>query len=93
MKNLWLASIVFIIGCIAGGVAGEILVPPVRAGTNPVRWEYNCVNGNANLGEQLNQYGAAGWEMVSAFASHLEHEYEGGLHANNDAFCFKRALP
>jgi len=31
-------GIVFVIGCAVGGISSQLVVPPVRAGTNPTRW-------------------------------------------------------
>jgi hypothetical protein len=96
MKRPVLTPLVFVIGCAAGGVASQMVIPPARAGTNPTRWEYLCSNVKQNVPETLAESGKQGWEMVSAFPSHYE-EGTGGfprdLKADAYGFCFKRALP
>jgi hypothetical protein len=85
-KHGFLLGLVFVIGCVTGGVASQLAVPPVRAGTNPARWEYHCFKGIDGLTEAANQMGAQGWEMVAA----------AGANANAVApefmWCFKRPL-
>ncbi|HEY5944010.1 MAG TPA: hypothetical protein VIV40_00890 [Kofleriaceae bacterium] len=97
MKRPVTLAIIFIIGCATGGVASQLAVPPVRAGTNPTRWEYSCVaSQTGKINEGLNQMGAQGWELVSGFVTRFEGVSGGGLNnqgADSYAFCFKRALP
>ena len=48
MRHLWIASVLMLgigIGCVAATVAQNFVVPPARAGTNPMRWEYTCFKG------------------------------------------------
>jgi hypothetical protein len=40
MKHSGIIAIGFIVGCATGGVAAHLVVPRVRAGTAPTRWEY-----------------------------------------------------
>jgi len=85
MKQRWFVASIFVVGCVTGSVASQLVVPPVRAGTQPVRSEYLC--GSAEYGRltaTLNQLGAQGWELVTA--SHVP-----GL--GTSSFCAKRALP
>ena len=83
-------GVVFVIGCAVGGAASHFVVPPVRAGTNPTRWEYACLQkpstNPSNILTQSNQLGTQGWEMVTAAAA------GEGFHAEW-VWCFKRALP
>jgi hypothetical protein len=67
----------FLAGCATAGVAGH-LVPPVRAGTTPQKWEYHCVQywGHPAPAD-LNAIGAQGWELVAN---------------SQNEFCFKRPL-
>ncbi|HMF40231.1 MAG TPA: hypothetical protein VKQ32_06035 [Polyangia bacterium] len=79
-------GIVFVIGCAVGGVSSQFIVPPVRAGTNPTRWEYYCLEDTEKLVERSDKLGAQGWEMTAASA----------VAAHNDPYfvwCFKRPLP
>jgi hypothetical protein len=39
MKHNGIIAIVFVVGCATGGVAAQLVVPPVRAGTSSTRWE------------------------------------------------------
>ena len=68
MKKLSVSGLVlaaFLVGCAAAMVAAPIVVPPVRAGTSPAKWEYNCVDGpRKEHTDTANKFGAEGWEMV-----------------------------
>src|SRR5690348_6309430 len=59
MKHNGIIAIVFIVGCATGGVAAQLVVPPVRAGTSPTRWEYQCAEAgfiaDGSLTAKLNQ--------------------------------------
>ena len=80
-------GVVFLIGCAVGGVSSRLVVPPVRAGTNPTRWEYHCLSGHSNdLVQSSNQMGAQGWEMAAGAGAGEGWDKEFVL-------CFKRALP
>lgn len=90
MKQNGIIAIVFIVGCATGGVAAQLVVPPVRAGTSPTRWEYQCTIADSNDGEvvpALNQLGAEGWELVNT-APHAT-----GGYVRSYMLCAKRALP
>jgi len=80
-------TLLFVLGCAVGGAASQLVVPPARAGTTPIRWEYLCTNGAT--AEQMNQVGAAGWELVTA----VPLNPGGGWRDADLGFCFKRALP
>jgi len=87
MKHHGIIAIVFVVGCATGGVAAQLVVPPVRAGAAPTRWEYGCSSVNEPDGEGaslLNKVGADGWEIVSMAPTGLRNMY---------MFCTKRALP
>jgi hypothetical protein len=61
-------GLVFLFGCVAGGIGSQLVAPPARAGTHPARWEYFCLR-SANDQEamnDLNKAGLAGFELVSA---------------------------
>lgn len=93
MKQSGIIAIVFIIGCATGGVAAQLVVPPVRAGTSPTRWEYQCAVADRERDEDkpvvaaLNKLGAEGWELVSA----APRTVGGTVHSY--LLCAKRALP
>ena len=93
MKQHILIAMVFVVGCAAGSVAGRLVVPSVRAGTSPTRWEYQCatVPENEDDTTALNKLGAEGWELVS-FAP-AKSAGTVSLHVVEYAFCAKRALP
>ena len=75
-------ALVFVLGCIGGGVAGRGIVPPAHAAPPAAtRWEYDC--GTNPSAQQLNAAGAQGWEMVA-----IAPATNGVL-----SVCFKRALP
>jgi hypothetical protein len=90
-QHVWLA-VIFIIGCATGGVASQLVVPPVRAGTNPTRWEYLCAETTSDLTTQLSKFGPQGWELVSMFPVHQTSMF-GSTDADHFAFCLKRPLP
>ena len=95
MKQRSTLALLFILGCATGGVAAQLVVPPVRAGTSPTRWEYACVSAGTNGGRvtaTANKLGAEGWELVSVAPA----EWNGGtLGYTTEALtlCVKRALP
>ena len=77
IATISVALIAFVFGC----VTEALVVPPVRAGTNPQRWEYKYVRESVSVeaAEQMsNRMGAQGWELASA---------------DGTIFCFKRPLP
>jgi hypothetical protein len=88
MKQHGVIAVIFVIGCAAGGVASQMVIPPVRAGTNPTRWEYLCAESTSNLNGYLAKPGAEGWELVSVFSVEQVNETSKRL-----AYCLKRPLP
>lgn len=94
MKHRGFIAIVFVIGCATGGVAAQLVVPPVRAGTSPTRWEYQCVESRAegsDVTSTLNQLGLQGWELAS-----MGTRYTFGSdrqEVQKYVVCAKRALP
>ena len=100
MRNFLLGlslSVMFIVGCLVGGskAARDLIVPPVRAGTNPVRWEYQCVRwAKGNLTATSNKFGAQGWEMVGGVAYSYTVPVGRGIAESNVVtyWCFKRRL-
>jgi hypothetical protein len=96
MKQNRVVAIVFILGCATGGVASQVVIPPVRAGTAPTRWEYYClrVEGGGGVTSTLNKMGTEGWELVGvAPAHHSAASAFSGSEVNMYMFCAKRALP
>jgi hypothetical protein len=96
MKHRGAIGIVFIVGCATGGVAAQLVVPPIRAGTTPMRWEYQClrVGIEGGITSTLSQLGAAGWELASVAPAHEAHEVlGGGFEIDVYTLCAKRALP
>jgi hypothetical protein len=81
----------FLVGCAAGAVGtSTFVVPPVRAGTAPQKWEYLCKNfdntardGIEAATRSANIAGVQGWEMSGMAGG-------GGTLM---AMCFKRPLP
>jgi len=93
MKRQVTIGFLFILGCATGGAVAQLAVPPVRAGTDPTRWEYNCISSEAGtINSDLNKMGGQGWELASGFAAHYQSEF-ANLKADAYGFCFKRALP
>jgi hypothetical protein len=78
-----LLGVVFLLGCVVGGMSSQFVAPPVRAGTNPTRWEYYCIEDVEKLTERSDKLGAEGWEMATAAAIDGGHPYF--------VWCFKRA--
>lgn len=82
-------ALAFGIGCVAATVAQQFVVPPARAGSNPVRWEYSCPHLGKAWTEQvvakMNQMGQQGWELTQQLVG------ENGR--DGETFCFKRPLP
>jgi hypothetical protein len=94
MKHNGIIAIVFVVGCATGGVAAQLVVPPVRAGTSPTRWEYHCERVSTEGGRVtpiLNQLGAEGWELVSMVSQESTTAGHGGTEGY--VLCTKRALP
>ncbi len=77
-------GMVFLLGCAVGGASSRLAVPQARAGTNPTRWEYHCIDGNSELVGNSNKMGEQGWEMAAAAGA--------GSNSLNNQFiwCFKR---
>ncbi len=94
MKQSGIIAIVFIVGCATGGVAAQLVVPPVRAGTTPTRWEYQCatVGTEGGMTSGLNRLGAEGWELVS-MAPASTASAPGASRVEAYTLCAKRALP
>ncbi len=88
MKHSGIIAIVFVIGCATGGVAAQLVVPPVRAGTSPTRWEYKCAEvedwpDRGGLTPILNNFGEEGWDIASM------QRYDSYRYM----LCLKRPLP
>ncbi len=80
--NTYMKRILFGLGIFGLGCASApLVIPPLSAQQSGVtRWEYTCYadNGGLNM-DQLNQYGAQGWELV-------------GPRDPGAQLCFKRPL-
>jgi hypothetical protein len=95
MRHNGIIAILFVVGCATGGVAAQLVVPPVRAGTEPTRWEYQCLSvGGGGVTSTLNKLGAQGWELASMVLAHANHELVSNDYSV-DAYtlCARRALP
>jgi hypothetical protein len=53
-------SLTLVVTFLAGCLVGQAIIPPVRAGTSPQRWEYMWTHPS-----EVNQAGAKGWELVA----------------------------
>ena len=88
--------ITFLLGCVTTQIAMQsernFIVPPVKAGTNPQRWEYKCFHEHqsnaATIEVKSNRLGLKGWDMVS-----IGGAGGGMLDGHHVSICFKRALP
>ena len=57
-----------VVGCAVA--SSPLIVPPVRAGTTPQKWEYICFDIPSSFGEitrELNKLGSQGWEVFAVF--------------------------
>jgi len=80
MRHLGRVTLLFV-GIMVGCVTAPLVVPSVRAGTNPTRWEYLCFEewGARDVRAKANKAGSQGWEMVTTSAHY-------------GVWCFKRPL-
>lgn len=95
MKHTGIVAVVFIVGCATGGVAAQLVIPPVHAGAAPIRWEYQCLNvpaGDGGVTLTLNRYGLEGWELVSMAPTNARPEF-GVYRVDAYTLCTKRAMP
>ena len=89
-------TVAFLVGCLTATIGTQLVVPPVKAGTTPQKWEQRCESWGkhidyriSNLNEKrgwnsiLTKYGVEGWE---AFSISIEQR-------NIMMVCFKRPLP
>ena len=78
MKRLVLAlslTIAFLVGCLTATVATKFVVPPIKAGTNPQKWEYHCFYLD-DVGKKGNQNE---YKTVETFAIDDFNEYMNKL--------------
>ena len=77
----------FVIGCVASQAVMPLVVPPIRAGTNPQKWEYSCFSERDvdEVTKKSNEMGAQGWELASSMGAASAPMVA--------AWCFKRPLP
>jgi hypothetical protein len=83
-----------VVGCAASQVAPQFVVPVARAGTNPTKWEYTCMDILDGITDTANKMGAQGWELTAA-SGYAVH-YQGKISKPDEprmVWCFKRALP
>jgi hypothetical protein len=84
---------VFLIGCAVGGISSQFVAPPVRAGTNPTRWEYYCLEHRDKAIERMDKLGAEGWELTTGTTAIFPQAVDP---TNPDNYyymwCFKRPL-
>jgi hypothetical protein len=88
MKRQVAIGLVFLAGCVVGGVSSQVVAPPARADGPGTRWEYFCMSQSAEENSAaggLNAAGAKGWELVSASPQ--------GQYAMTMTLCMKRQLP
>ncbi len=99
IQGTFSAGCIFLLGCAVASVAGPLLVPPIRAGTTPQKWEQLCVPAkDVAAGTQLVQHPYAhtvnmptGWNKV--LESYGEQGWELVQMYGSDemrAACFKR---
>jgi hypothetical protein len=95
-QTLITICIAFVMGCIAGPMASQVVVRPARAEPNGARkWEQYCsfrkvgywddVINDTN--QDLKARGLEGWELAST-ALLTEHGNAEGL-----SYCFRRPIP
>jgi len=82
--------VAFLAGCVVHETFHAALaVPPARAGTNLVRWEYLCLESTSAITANANRLGAEGWELAAASGA----GWGQGLAADHTmVWCFKRPL-
>ena len=88
MRNLVLGlslAVALLAGCIIGAAASRLVVPPVRAATNPPKWEYKCFDESkaAKIESKANRLGQVGIELAGALSSGP---------GRYQSWCFKRRL-
>jgi len=67
IRGLGVAA-VFLVGCVAGGVSSQLVVPKASAqqgAPSRQKWQYECQKRGSNITEMANQLGEQGWEMVA----------------------------
>ncbi len=89
-KAVGLIGMALVVGCAAGVVGKELIVPTAGAQALGKRFEHRCANlkwGELDDGAELRpDFGAEGWELVT-FSSAMQ----GGT--TRIFACFKRELP
>jgi len=78
--------VVFMAGCMAMMAVQPLIVPPVRANTNPAKWEYLCVQLSPAWKDsamaKFNEMGSQGWKLSTTYRN-----------SNIVSHCFERQLP
>ena len=94
MRSKALAAIVFVVGCMTGGVASQLAVPKARAGTSPARWDYYCKESDASVPlADMNKSGAEGWELVSVSTTKYAQKFNNDYESATAVYCNKRPVP
>jgi hypothetical protein len=88
-QHAWL-SVIFVIGCATGGVASQLVIPPVHAQSSAPRWEYLCSEGGKVSSVEMTKLGTAGWELVSMMPSHQDRELPNDYQVDRLITCYKR---
>jgi hypothetical protein len=77
--------LVFLVGCIAGGISAQLAAPLVHAQAQPasapapaplVRWEHYC---QAYTPEGAKVAGERGWELVGVYSTIMSSSENGSL--------------
>jgi hypothetical protein len=93
MQSKLAVAVVFVVGCVAGGAASQMVVSKARANPSAPRWAYNCIEADRTESfdlpvDALNKNGEQGWELVSMLPTKPNlGEYEKFI------YCFKRPAP
>ena len=80
------------VGCVVATVSRPFVVAPARAGTNPQKWEYYCIDRTKTVSivKDSNTLGSEGWEMTGVAALARGEANEAFTRM---VWCFKRPLP
>ncbi len=91
MKKAFTAMVflvVFLLGACLSMFAQDYIAPPVRANSNPTRWEHTCF---AVRAMSPSDYAAKATELANkAGANGFEAAFTGG--SDNEIVCMKRPL-
>lgn len=91
-QRAWL-SLTFVLGCTTGGVASQLVIPPVHAQSSAPRWEYTCIEGSRVSSVEMTKLGAAGWELATMIPTHQDFESGRNYQVDLVVTCYKRPQP